>query len=344
MTTPLSLGADERASLRAAMRDAQVAVRDYYVETARTGDLDALATRVRLFVGAVQVVNDWLQQVGDATSYKALFDVPRDADADVVDGFRYARNVTQHVLHPVTPDEPHVMIGGFHGMRVYASWAAIPAAAHQRLKPATQARKSSFDAELEGREVTATMLRALRFFWRVAPDIVARDSRGEWVGFPLRSQPGVAATLHPEEPVDPIAAMSWLDSRRPGGDARIVCARVSDDDGVHFGGFTFAEGRTFTPFIETAVKVGEDIAAGYPYLTGDLAAETQDVSALFGGKNLALAARRQLSDWTVPVAPGAVENDFVSYGSAQDWLRQAELNKDYLVRRAQRLNAGGPDR
>ena len=96
--------------------------------------------------------------------------------------------------------------------------------------------------------------------------------------------------------------------------------------------------------IEKKLLSFEDIAAGYPYLTGDLAAETQDVSALFGGKNLALAARRQLSDWTVPVAPGAVENDFVSYGSAQDWLRQAELNKDYLVRRAQRLNAGVPDR
>ena len=341
---PLTLGADERDSLRAAMRDTQVAARDYYAETARTDDLDALATRVRLFVGAVQVVNDWLQQVGDATSYTGLFDAPRDADAGIVDGFRYARNVTQHVLHPVTPDEPHAMIGGLHGMRVYASWASIPAVAHQRLRPATQVRKSSFDAELEGREVTETMLRALRFFWRVAPDIVARDSRGEWVGFPLRSQPGVAAPLHPEEPADPIAALSWLDSRRPGGDARIVCARVSDDDGVHFGGFTFAEGRTFTPFIETAVKVEEDIAAGYPYLTGDLAAETQDVSALFGGTSMVRAAQRPLADWTLPIELHNIVADFISFGGSQDWRRQVELNEDYLVRRAQRLNAWMPDR
>jgi len=326
------------------MRDAQVAARDYYAETARTGDLDALATRVRLFVGAVQVVNDWLRQVGDAPNYTGLFDPPRDADADIVDGFRYARNVTQHVLHPVTPDEPHTMIGGVHGMRVYASWAAIPNAAHLRLRPGTQALKVSYDAELQGQEVAQTMLRVLRFFGRVAPNIVARDPFGEWVGFPLRSQPGVAAPIHPEEPSDTTAASNWLDSRRPGGELRIVCARVSSGGSVHFGGFTFDQGRAFTPFIETLAQVEADIAAGYSYLTGDLATEAQDVSRLFGGKDLVLAAQRPIADWAIQIELDHMDEDFSSFGDAQDWLRQSELNQDYLVRRAQRLNASIPDR
>ncbi|WP_242086592.1 hypothetical protein [Microbacterium lacticum] len=112
MPIPLTLSPDETVSLRAAMRDAQITARDYYNETARTGDLDALATRARLFVGAVQVLNDWLQQVADAAHYAALFDSPRDKDADLIDAFRYARNVTQHVLHPVAPDQPNTLIGG----------------------------------------------------------------------------------------------------------------------------------------------------------------------------------------------------------------------------------------
>lgn len=87
----------------------------------------------------MQVLNDWLQQIGGSASYNALFAAPRDPEANLIDACRYARNVTQHALHPVAPDRPNAMVGGFYGLRAYASWAEIPAAAHQRLRTNTQA-------------------------------------------------------------------------------------------------------------------------------------------------------------------------------------------------------------
>ncbi|MGO2747952.1 hypothetical protein [Microbacterium sp.] len=344
MPIPLTLSPDETVSLRAAMRDAQITARDYYNETARTGDLDALATRARLFVGAVQVLNDWLQQVADAAHYAALFDSPRDKDADLVDAFRYARNVTQHVLHPVAPDQPNTLIGGLHGLRVYASWAEIPAAAHQRLYKSTQILKAQFESELRGREVTSTMIRVLHFFARVAPDIVAREETGEWVGFPLPSQPGVIALLHPEEPSDLTAAHAWLDGRRPGGDARLVCGRLVVDGVDCVVGFTFVGQHAFLPFAESVDQVAADMGLGYRYVTGDIASEVDDVSVMFGGRDLVLFSRHPLNQWTVPFEVQAVPDSYIYFGDPEAWGRQIDLNAgDYLVRRAQRLNAVVPD-
>ncbi|MEI2820970.1 MAG: hypothetical protein V9E81_12470 [Marmoricola sp.] len=66
------------------------------------------------------------------------------------------------------------------------------------------------------------------------------------------------------------------------------------------------------------------------------------MSALFGGTSMVRAAQRPLADWTLPIELRNIVADFISFGGSQDWRRQVELNEDYLVRRAQRLNAWMP--
>lgn len=78
---------------------------------------------------------------------------------------------------------------------------------------------------LRENEVTETMFALLRFYARIAPDIVHRDSHGDWTSFPLMRQPGMSSPLHPEEPGDSERALNWLNSRRPGEDSRLACGQ-----------------------------------------------------------------------------------------------------------------------
>jgi hypothetical protein len=114
------------------MRDIQVSVGDYYRETSRTDDPEALATRVRSCIGFVQVLNELLRKQTEAKSaYSAMFKAPEDLRTEVIRAFEYARHLTQHVLHPVRSN-PSSLIGGLNlGMRVYAVWEEVPSSAHK---------------------------------------------------------------------------------------------------------------------------------------------------------------------------------------------------------------------
>lgn len=143
------------------------------------------------------MLNDLLTNESSLASvYQVVTGSTPDARLEVVLAFKYVRNVMQHVLHPVRPNE-NALIGGLHGLRVYTLWEDIPPAVHVALRPGTQALRPHFDKHLLGKEVTDTLLQAAWAFAQVSPDLVHRAG-GAWTGFPLQAQPGVAARLHPD--------------------------------------------------------------------------------------------------------------------------------------------------
>lgn len=180
----VALQFDELLPLREAMRDVQEGVAAYYAASARHSEL---GRSVRIFLDAAQRVNDLLTSaITDARTYRSLFDPPAAAGTEVINAVKYARNVNQHLLHIVRP-RVDTLIGGALGMRVYAYWQAVPPEVHAKLHARTQALASAYNRELLGQEVTGTMLTVLRFYAQAVPEIVHRDHRGEWTGFPLMS-------------------------------------------------------------------------------------------------------------------------------------------------------------
>jgi len=343
--TSLAITTAEEPRFRQVMKDIQESVAAYYAETAAGGDLGG---HVRTWLTRVQTLNDlFTEQLGDRSTYVAMFAAPATAGAELISAVKYARNVDQHLMHIVAPREDSV-IGGTHGLRVYAFWEPIPAATHTLLRKGTQALEPAYKANLEGKEVTGTMLAVLRFFASLAPQIVHRDHRGEWTGFPLMSQPAVAAPLHPDEPFDVTAAAEWLNSRIPNGDLRVVTGQVTKDGTSYLVGFTFADQLSFAPFVETVEQVERDIAGGFIYLQGDVEANVEQVGDKFpraqGG---VFHSREDVTKWTAPVTQTKYDNDWVVSFSADWWSHTVNLEHPgvlpaavaYEQRRARRLNA-----
>jgi hypothetical protein len=348
----LAITEREEPRLLEAMRDIQEAVASYYAETALGGELGG---PVRTWLGRVQTLNDLLRnQLADKASYAALFATPRESGVDLLDAVKYARNVDQHVMHIVAPGTNN-LIGGALGFRVYASWEPIPAEAHASLHTGTRSLVPSYCARLQGQEVTSTMLGVLRLFARIAPQIVHRDHRGEWTGFPLMSQPAVAAPLHPEEPTGDIAAANnWLSSRRPNGDTRVVCGQLTKDDTTYLFGFTFINQLSFAPFVETTTQVDQDIATGFPYLQGQVEKNVQEVTARFpqARQGAVLHSPNKVTTWATPLVRIKHADDWHSASSLEDWCQLVTSEHPgvfpdfvaYLERRARRLNALVPPR
>jgi hypothetical protein len=346
---PVAIKPDELAPLRTVMRDLQLSASGYYAGTARGEDLGAL---VREFITHTQTINDWLTNaIDDADSYKAHFGSSRHSRADYVDAVKYVRKVSQHVMHIVSPDDEITLVGGTFGMRFYAHWDEVPAAVHNKLRPGTQSLKRAYDATLVGKEVMSTMMEVLRFYADVVPDTVHRDLKGEWTGFPLMSQPGMSHALHPEEPLDRAAARAWMDGRRPGGSSRVIFGQVTVEGTPYLFGFTFDGRHSFAPFSETIEQVNHDISLGFPYFSGDLAANVvvaneQFPDALQGD---VLASREEVSSWGTPVNRVEEQGDWPDV-DGEDWSQFVGLeNKSlipesmrYEVRRARRLNALTP--
>jgi hypothetical protein len=330
------------------MRDVQQSVADYYAATATGGDL---GRHVRTFLVGAQTLNELFSNaVADAATYTAVLAGADQAEVDLIQGIKYARNVVQHVLHIIRPaDDNFALVGGMQGMRVYASWDEIPADAHAKLNRGTQKLKPAYDDALHEHEVTGTMFALLRFYGRIAPNIVHRDHQGEWTGFPLMSQPGVASPLHPEEPSDVETAWAWLDSRRPSGDARVICGQLSLDGTNYAYGYTFVGRHSFAPWAESIEQVNIDISRGYPYLAGDPSKNVEDVTRLFprarqGGVLMSLG---DLESWTNAVIKVDAAKDWCADTRVDEWGRIVRLEhggflpkfKAYELRRARRLNA-----
>lgn len=343
---PLTMPPSQLGALRSAMRDVQVSIGDYYRETARTDDPDALATRVRSCVGFIQVLNELIRkQSGANLTYRAMFDAPEDPRVGVIRAFEYARHLTQHVLHPVRPNTSALIGGLTVGMRIYAVWEDVPLAAHGRLKDPTKVLKPDYDQYLKAEEVTGTFLDAARFFFEVCPDLVHRDANGEWTGLPLRHQAGVPNRLHPEEPLDEAAAILWLAQRRPGGDRRVISGSLRSPDGEPITyGFTFVGRCSFTPFFETVEQVNADIANGYPYHLGDVAAHVTDRGADFKlSGRAAFCSDTDVEEWAGDPLDEVPESPESPAVAMFDWTMMCAQESSYLTRRERRLNASLPD-
>ncbi|MBX3103542.1 MAG: hypothetical protein KF867_01055 [Cryobacterium sp.] len=344
-TVPLASG--EIAMLSEAMRDLQMSVSEYYSETAGVGDL---GRRVRGFLTATQTVNDLLtNQIAEGQAYMTLFSANRHPVAALIEGVKFARNVQQHVLHIVRPRDEMTLIGGTLGCRLYAVWDEVPAHVVAQLRPTTQALEPRYQAELQGREVTRTMMSVLRFFAEVVPQIIHRDMHGEWTGFPLLSQPGVNSVIHPEEPEDHELARVWMDGRRPGGDCRVICGQVTVDGVPYVYGHTFIRRLSFAPFVETVEQASFDMSLGYPYLEGNIATNSEDVTDRFDNvhQGAVLQSRGDVSSWATRTGSIAERADWNAPGViAESWEQIVMMEIDTRIpgfsfgpRRARRLNA-----
>lgn len=345
--TTLRLTTDELGPLRATMRDIQLAVAAYYELTAKSGDIDELGTPVRTFLTSVQQLNESLsKRVADSATYAAL--ITRNGTAGLIDAAKYARNVVEHVLHVVRPDDDTSLIGGMHGLRTYAQWAHIPNDVDAKLHKGTRALRPSYVATVEGREIVEVMFDILHAFWSIAPDIVHRDQLGEWTGFPLRNQPGVRARLHAEEPTDLAAAEEWLNSRRPNGTTRLACGQLTFEGGRLIYGFTFLGQYSFSPFVESAEQVARDVASGARYVRGNVNSRLENRTQEFrhGVQGAVFFASADLDEWTEELTETESGEDWCAFLDEETWMGVASIERGgyppevrYPIRRARRLNA-----
>ncbi len=332
------------------MRDIQVSIANYQRASAGFGvDAETLATPVRTLVVFVEVLNEVLcKDFSGKAAYLSLFASPADPRVELIEAFKYVRNVGQHLIHPVAPD-PTAVVGGMGlGFRTVATWQSVPPSVHARLRPSTQKLKVHFDTHLVGKDVTETVLDAARFFWEVCPDLVHRDSNFEWTGFPLRHQAGVSTRLHPEEPVDRAAALTWMATRRPGGDLRVVSGSLYDAGDPIVFGLTLRQGCAFSPFFETAEQVEADIAMGYPYFEAEFEPNMSirvlhDVTGPFPP---VWCSNDLPSTWIgSPIAKPRTSSEWSSHDTIDFWRTQWVGERDphgFLTRRERRLSAWFP--
>ncbi|CCQ47182.1 hypothetical protein ARTSIC4J27_3162 [Pseudarthrobacter siccitolerans] len=341
----INLTSDEVTVLTALMGDIQVAASAFYAKTATSADVESLGTEVRTFLSAAQTLNERLGgSITEKEAYQsALYGT---AIGELINAIKYVRNVSQHVLHVVRPSEDSgALVGGLHGLRIYVAWDEVPPAAHDSLRPRTQSLRPAFEARLRGQEVTGTMLSVLRAFATLAPQIVHRDQRGEWTGFPLKTQPSMPGRLHPDEPEDLEESFAWLNSRPPNGDARLVVGQVTVGGRRHLLGYT-VDGRLLPGrFVESSRQVTDDIASGFRYLSGDPAGHVKLEHDCVARRHV-LRILDPISEWAAPL--GAERSD--DWGvdlTDPEWARMVRFaQNDYLpdvgryeVRRSQRLNA-----
>lgn len=339
----------EIPALREAMYDMQLAVARYYDETSRGVDRGG---SLRGFLSAAQRVNElFTNQASHATTYRCLFDPPAEPGTEVVQAVKYARNVHEHLLSIFSPDEDKAMVGGIGiGYRDLEKWPAVPATEHNQLHPTTQRLKPAYAATLESKPITSAMLDLLSFYWKVNPDIVHRDLRGEWTGFPLMEQPGLADRLHPEEPHDLADATEWLHARVPNG-TRVVCSQLTFQDSRYLCGVTFTGRRAFSPFAETIDQAQRDIARGAIYLEGDVWANIDQVT-LPRAQGPVFVSRSDLDSWATVITEVEREDDWClredTEVGTEFWLHVVRPEQTmwaaaaYALRRARRLNACVP--
>lgn len=347
--TTVSLTANEENVLQTLMRDVQIAVSAFYAKTATSADVESLGTEVRSFLSATQTLNERLGgTIADKAMYRSA--LSGTADGELIDAVKYVRNVAQHVMHVVRPsDDSGALIGGPHGLRLYVDWDDIPPAAHDALHARTQALRPAFEARLRGQEVVSTMLSVLRAFAAVAPQLVHRDQRGEWTGFPLKTQPSVPTQLHPEEPDTLQRAFSWLDSRLPNGDARLVVGQVTVDDEPHLVGYTLVGQRFPAIFIESSQQVEDDVARGFEYVTGDLTGRVElhrDPNS-HDPEHSELRSVDEIGEWAAAIDRTQWVEDWGVDPADEDWAHAMRFARPgyllephrYEIRRAQRLLA-----
>ena len=331
------------------MYDIQKSVSSYYASTISTGDA---GSEVRTFLSRSQRLDASLtKEISDHDTYSRLLESSTDSSAQLMRAIRYARNVIEHTSHVISP-KTDALIGGGRIFREYPVWDDIPEVINAQLHESTQRLKPSYDAVLSGQSVIDTMFAVLRFFARVSPSIIHRDSRGEWTGFPLMNQDSVSDPLHPEEPIDMDAAWDWLNTRIPNGDTRVVCGQFKMDEVNYCAGLTFVGRYSFTPFVETEPQIAQDMQAGFTYRQGDVKRNVSDRSSEFSdwGCTNVLFSMNEVNVWAHPVERFGYEQDWFTLFPEDYWRRLVRVENyrssaerlAYCIRRKHRLNAQVP--
>jgi hypothetical protein len=348
-SSALPLIAAETPGLVAAMRDLQVAVRSYYDESTGFVDAETLSTPAKNAVVAVQTLHDLLSnQYSYRSQYLDLFGKSAHLTETIL-AFKYLRNVIQHVIHPVKPSNKSAVGGMGIGYRTYCSWSEVPLSVDQQLRPGTRALRLHSENRLTDRSVTDTLLDALHFFSVSCPGLIHRRASGEWTGFPLRHQAGVAARLHPEEPGSEFDAIEWLASRLPGADRRLILGAATCDGSQYIYGANVLGRALVSPFFEKDEQIQRDIDIGFPYhraapkehLTSVSIPDRCDAFA-----NTPVSADPPDTWMGSPLSRPPQEDDFCLHLTEEYWLGQLlwELNNPqaYMTRRMRRLCAWYP--
>lgn len=328
------------------MRDLQTAVSRYYIATGSHADFEP---ELRAFITHAQSIHELLSQsILDTASYEAALDAQGDYARALIKGIKYVRNIDQHLLHTVTPDSKNIrLVGGTFGMRIFPVWKAIPADVHDQLRPSTRALGTAFDENFLGREISGTMMDLLRLFGTLIPDAVHRDSKGEWSGFPLMSQPGMGYPLHPDEPLDRAEAHNWLTARLPNGDIRVAMGLRLYRGVKYVYGNTWVGKYSFGPFVETTDQVRADIAAGFTYLACkdmfSLEPATNEFSDALQG--IVLRSTVDVIKQGAPLTELQLTEEWATPHSEAFWddvnIEVKDIPESWLfeIRRARRLNA-----
>lgn len=343
----------ELLDLQSAMRDVQVSIRSYHDATAGFHeDARAFETQARSTMVFIQKVNDVLRSdIGQSEKFRRIFQRhldEGDPGAETIEGFRYARNAEAHHLLSSTADPVRVVGGVGLGFQTSARWGPVPQVVHKKLYPQTKVLQPYYLARLLHQDVVETFLDAAAYLASVCPQAAHRDGRGEWTGFPLRSQPGLASRLHPEEPrlLTTQGAFSgrhagWMLRRRPGGDFRLICGRDARGGVEYCFGMTFRGDTSFDVFVETVVQVERDVAGGFPYYVPreDTPLTMRSTGVLRHGASLGVVTLDgSVDDLEPAVASTAEIPTFSTALSLDDWddhIRKAL--SDPLLRRNQRM-------
>lgn len=330
------------------MYDIQKSVSSYYASTVSTDDA---GSEVRTFLSRSQRLNASLtSEISDHDTYSRLIESSTDSSAQLMRAIKYARNVIEHTSHIISP-KTDALIGGGRRFREYPVWDDIPEAIHAQLRKRTQQLKLSYDAVLSGQSVIDTMFAVLRFFARVSPSIIHRDSHGEWTGFPLMNQDSVPDPLHPEEPLETDAAWDWLNTRIPNGDTRVVCGQFKMNEVNYWAGLTFVGRYSFTPFVETELQIARDMQAGFTYRQGDVERNVSDRSSEFSdwGCTNVLFSMNEINVWAHPVERFGYQQNWFTIFPEDYWRRLVRFENyhsfatlAYCIRRKHRLNAQMP--
>ncbi|GAA3434016.1 hypothetical protein GCM10018954_036200 [Kutzneria kofuensis] len=132
----------------------------------------------------------------------------------------------------------------------------------------------------------------------------------------------------------------------------MICGQLTVDGTRYVLGHTFVGRLSYAPFVETTEQLGRDVAAGYPYIVGDVLANTvdrtEDIPHVVQGA--VLESRDGIATWMAPVPSGGWDEDWVDERTASTWRGLMEMERgeglprslSYLIRRARRLNAVVP--
>lgn len=354
------LSKSELSDAQSAMRDLQVSISALHrAGSGAFSDSEPVVTEVRAACGFAQKINDVMRNdIGQSEKFKRIVTrrlAAGDPDIELIEAFRYVRNMISHRLVAVAPGAGPLIGGIGLGYRTYCQWRELPAAAHRKMRPSTQQLRPLYRSRLVGEDVTQSLMSVARVYAELCPGLVHRNHLGDWTGFPLRTQPGVPSRVHPMEPpldtYDRLAIARhrrWLHRRRPGGDFRVIAARLDYGDEQSIVGMTFAGSCSFLPFVESPSQVSIDASLGYAYFApGAIELEPVEYGPYRGGYRIngyEVSVADPFQDLGPRVTSG--DDEFDPWPSFQRVAWEGEVRKarfDYLVYRSERLVTMFPD-